>query len=138
MKKMTKRALAALLGASMFMGSALPLGAASAKNTDIEYTKENVDLFEGSYDILLDRITDRGYAITSLTGTYFGMFTRDSAIQAMAHIAYGDLEAARSILRYMLSYHVELGMERGTHIIEELKGLTPEQLKTLIAMVKNS
>lgn len=121
MKKMTKRALAALLGASMFMGSALPLGAASAKNTDIEYTKENIDLFEGSYDILLDRITDRGYAITSLTGTYFGMFTRDSAIQAMAHIAYGDLEAARSILRYMLSYHVELGLQRGTHIIEELK-----------------
>ena len=80
-----------------------------------------MSLYKGSYDILYNRITDRGYAITSLTGTYFGMFTRDSAIQAMAHLAYGDSDSARAILRYLLSYHTALGLKRGTHIIDELK-----------------
>ena len=80
-----------------------------------------MNLYQGSYDVLYNRITDRGYAITSLTGTYVGMFTRDSAIQAMAHIAKGDSDAARSILRYLLSYHAVLDLKRGTHIIDELK-----------------
>ncbi len=84
-------------------------------------SKEDIELYENSYNILYDRITDRGYAITSLTGTYVGMFTRDSAIQAMAHLGYGDSDSARSILRYLLSYHTVLGLRRGTHIIDNIK-----------------
>ena len=87
----------------------------------VELTEADVDLFQNSYDILYNRITDRGYAITSLTGTYFGMFTRDSSIQAMAHVAYGDSDAARAILRYLLSCHAALGLTHGTHIIDEIK-----------------
>ena len=66
---------------------------------EIELTEEDMKLFKNSYDILFNRITDRGYAITSLTGTYVGMFTRDSAIQAMAHLSCNDSDSARSILR---------------------------------------
>jgi len=118
---MIKRVVALCLCACMFPINMPGSYAASEGSDKVVITEESAKLYKGSYDILYDRITDRGYAITSLTGTYFGMFTRDSAIQAMAHTAYGDYEAARSILRYMLSYHVELGLQRGTHIIEELK-----------------
>ena len=84
-------------------------------------SEEDMALYQNSYDILKNRITDRGYAITSLTGTYVGMFTRDSSIQAMAHIANGESDKARAILRYLLSCHAHLGLERGTHIIDELR-----------------
>ena len=87
----------------------------------ISLSEEDMALYEGSYGILKDRITDRGYAITSLTGTYVGMFTRDSSIQAMAHIANGESDKARAILRYLLSCHAHLGLQRGTHIIDELR-----------------
>jgi len=120
MFKHTKRLLAGLLGTAMLMGSVLAVSAES-KNEDVTLSQDTVDLYQNSYDILYDRITDRGYAITSLTGTYYGMFTRDSAIQAMAHLSYGDSDAARAILRYLLSYHVALGLERGTHIIDNIK-----------------
>lgn len=119
MKKTIKKIFAICLCVCMLPLSLM--GSLAEGSEKVVITEESAKLYKGSYDILYDRITDRGYAITSLTGTYFGMFTRDSAIQAMAHIAYGDTEAARAILRYMLSYHVELGLERGTHIIEELK-----------------
>lgn len=87
----------------------------------ITLSEETKKLYENSYNILNNRITDRGYSITSLTGTYVGMFTRDSSIQAMAHLACGDSDAARAILRYLLSYHAALGLKRGTHIIDEIK-----------------
>lgn len=88
---------------------------------DVVLSDEDIELYKNSYDILYNRITDRGYAITSLTGTYVGMFTRDSAIQAMAHLSYGDSVAARSILRYLLSYHSALGLKRATHIIDNIR-----------------
>lgn len=78
-------------------------------------------LHKNSYDILRNRITDRGYAVTSLTGLYIGMFPRDSSIQAMAHIAHGDSFYSRRILRYLLSYHVALDLKRTTHIIENIE-----------------
>ena len=59
------------------------------------------DLHKNSYDILKNRITDRGYAVTSLTGLYVGMFPRDSSIQVMAHLSSGDTVSARKILRYL-------------------------------------
>ncbi|MBQ9468695.1 MAG: dockerin type I repeat-containing protein, partial [Clostridia bacterium] len=88
---------------------------------EVLLSQEDLALYRGSYNILSDRITDRGFAITSLNGAYIGMFTRDSSIQAMAHIANGDDGAARRILRYLLSYHAALDLKRGTHVIEELR-----------------
>ncbi len=90
-------------------------------DNNIVLSEEDMQLYKNSYNILYDRITSRGYAITSLTGTYVGMFTRDSAIQAMAHLSYGDSDSARAILRYLLSYHAALGLKRGTHIIDNIK-----------------
>ena len=79
------------------------------------------DLHKNSYDILKNRITDRGYAVTSLTGLYVGMFPRDSSIQVMAHLSSGDTVSARKILRYLLSYHTFLDLKHTAHIIEEIK-----------------
>lgn len=93
----------------------------TANNIKIKLSEDDMKLYKNSYDILYNRITDRGYAITSLTGTYVGMFTRDSAIQAMAHLSYGDRDSARAILRYLLSYHAALGLDHGTHIIDNVK-----------------
>ncbi|MBQ9467619.1 MAG: hypothetical protein IJU52_01265 [Clostridia bacterium] len=80
-----------------------------------------MDLYKGSYAVLSDRITGQGYAVTSLTGAYVGMFTRDSSIQAMAHIAHGDADAARKILKYLFSCHAALGARRAVHIIDDLR-----------------
>lgn len=77
-------------------------------------------LHKNSYENLLNRITPRGYAVTSLTGLYVGMFPRDSSIQVMAHLAHKDNEAARRILRYILSYHAALDLDRTAHIIDEI------------------
>ncbi len=96
-----------------------------------------VTLHRNSHDTLYDRITERGYAITSLTGTYFGMFPRDSSIQAMAHIACGQSYAARKILRYLLSYHVALDLPRTTHILENIKD-TPTGVSYLSPEVKGA
>lgn len=91
------------------------------KAVDVDLDAASVELYENSYNILKNRVTDRGYSITSLTGAYNGMFTRDSSIQAMAHLAYGDTNTARSILKYLLSYHVELDLKRATHIVDNLQ-----------------
>ena len=77
-------------------------------------------LHKNSYENLLNRITPRGYAVTSLTGLYVGMFPRDSSIQVMSHLAHKDNEAARRILRYILSYHAALDLDRTAHIIDEI------------------
>ena len=44
-------------------------------------------LFRTTYESLRGRIHSNGYAPTSVTGAYKGMFTRDASIQIMAHTA---------------------------------------------------
>lgn len=77
-------------------------------------------LYDQTYDNLESRISNRGYAATSLTGAYPGMFIRDSSIQVMAHTRYGDYYHARNILDYLLRYHQALQAESAVHIIPDL------------------
>lgn len=77
-------------------------------------------MYKNTYESLTNRITSRGYAPTSLTGAYQGMFIRDSSIQIMAQNAYGDYQTSREVLRYLLSYHQALGAEYAKHIIPDL------------------
>ena len=60
-------------------------------------------LFQNTYASLRGRIHPNGYAPTSVTGAYEGMFSRDSSIQIMAHVACRDYEAARMLLSYIFS-----------------------------------
>ena len=81
-------------------------------------------LFDRSYQTLADRVDERGYAPTSLEGGDFvsyGMFTRDSFTQALAHIAKGDYDLARKILRYQLSYHVNAGYSTIVRYVPDLQ-----------------
>ena len=81
-------------------------------------TQESVEVFKNSYDSLTSRITDRGYAATSLTGTYNGMFPRDSSIQAMMYTQFGDLDNAKKILNFLLTYNQGVGLDYMGHILD--------------------
>ena len=77
----------------------------------VKLTEKGQSIYDATYQTMVDRLHENGYAQTSLTGAYQGMFIRDASIQVMAHIAEGDLEMAKSILshgngcRFCLSYH---------------------------------
>ena len=98
---------ALLLGGLCLGGGA----AASAAGSTLSLTAADKALLESSYQSLCGRLTERGYAQTSLTGAYNGMFVRDASIQAMAHLSRGDDEYARRLLEYMVRYHEELDMD---------------------------
>ncbi len=76
-------------------------------------------LFRNTYESLRGRIHSNGYAPTSVTGAYKGMFTRDASIQIMAHTACGDFDAARRMLAYIFSYHRQYGYDFALHIMLE-------------------
>lgn len=123
-KTMLKKVGSVLLSLTIAVGAAINLApAASAANNESKgnagLSKESISLYKNSYKNLLDRITERGYAATSTAGgVYQGMFTRDSAIQIMAHTEYGDYDAAYKLLNYILSYNQETGNGFMSHIIE--------------------
>ncbi len=78
-------------------------------------------IFDKTYQSLLERIDERGYAPTSLEGgAYPGMFIRDASIQTVAHITMGDMKPAKSILNYILTYHAANGVNKAFHIINKL------------------
>lgn len=76
-------------------------------------------LFRNTYASLRGRIHPNGYAPTSVTGAYEGMFARDASIQIMAHAACGDFDAARRMLTYIFAYHRQSGYEFALHIMLE-------------------
>lgn len=84
-------------------------------------TEEMVSLHKNTYLNLRDRITDRGYSATSVTGTYNGMFPRDSSIEAMAMLKFGDLDSAQSQLHYLLTYNQWYGCGFMAHILDNLQ-----------------
>lgn len=116
MQQIKKRLLPCLISAALLAGMAPATGASqgAAKTT---LPEQAVALYNNSYRSLADRITERGYAPTSLTGAYQGMFIRDTSIQIMAHTAYGETDLSRSLLDYLLSYHVGFGAQRAAHVI---------------------
>ncbi len=94
--------------------------AASSAGSRLTLNTADKTLLESSYQSLCDRLTERGYAQTSLTGAYNGMFVRDASIQAMAHLARGDDEYARSLLEYMIRYHEEMDMDYTIRVVAPL------------------
>lgn len=76
-------------------------------------------MYKNTYANLTNRITNRGYAPTSLTGAYEGMFIRDSSIQIMAQNAYGDYQKSKEILNFLLSYQQGIGANFAQHIVPD-------------------
>lgn len=87
----------------------------------VKLSDKGNSLYNATYQTMIDRLYEDGYAQTSLTGAYNGMFVRDASIQVMAHIAQGDMDAAMAILKYMAAYHKHIGAKHAIHIMDELK-----------------
>ena len=83
------------------------------------YTVKSAQLYQTTYQSMLSRIREDGYAETSLTGAYKGMFCRDASIQIMAHIAAAEFEQARMILQFITRYHAENQHHYLIHIIRQ-------------------
>ena len=81
------------------------------------YTVKSANLYQTTYQSMIDRTREDGYAQTSLTGAYPGMFCRDASIQIMAHIAEGDYDNARLLLDFITDYHIENKYYYVIHII---------------------
>ena len=87
---------------------------------DVGMCESLEELYDSTYESLRSQIMDRGYAATSLTGRYEGMFIRDSSIQVMEHNRYGDYHLSLRILDYLLRYQTALGADAAVHIIPDL------------------
>ena len=68
---------------------------------------------------MIDRTHEDGYADTSITGHYDGMFCRDTSIQIMAHVVQGDYDQARKLMQYVVDYHVNNNYDFAIHVIYE-------------------
>ncbi len=82
------------------------------------YSKKNEELFANTYASMIERTKEDGYAQTSITGAYPGMFGRDSSIQVMAHVAAGDYDHAAKIMTYILEYHEKYHSDFVLHIMD--------------------
>ncbi|GLY83301.1 hypothetical protein [Actinoallomurus iriomotensis] len=90
-------------------------------------------LFASTYASLRDRVSERGYAPTSLKGYYGGMYTRDASVNALALILGRDYPQARGILRYILGYTAASGQPTIPHRIFPLSDtLAPDGQQTQI------
>ncbi len=87
----------------------------------VTLTEKGQSLYDTTYQTMLDRTHDNGYAQTSLTGAYTGMFVRDASIQVMAHIANGDYDYAASLLSYIIGFHRGTNKNFAVHIMDEPK-----------------
>ena len=79
--------------------------------------QKSKDLFVATYDSMLERTAENGYAKTSITGAYPGMFGRDSSIQIMSHIAVGDYDYALKLLSFIVEYHKKHDANYVLHIM---------------------
>ncbi len=94
----------------------------SARSKLILSMKDDVltELYSNTYQSLRDRINNRGYSPTSLTGMYDGMYIRDAACQILMHLAQGDTDIARRMLSYIYGVFQELGAAIPNHVISDL------------------
>ena len=79
------------------------------------------ELYANTYASMKRRITASGYAPTSVTGLYDGMYIRDTSIQSLMHTNQGDTDLSRSLLRYVLSVYRHLDTNFPNHVISDLK-----------------
>ncbi len=82
-------------------------------------TQKAISLYNKTYQSMLDRTHEDGYADTSITGHYNGMFCRDTSIQIMCHVAHGDYDQARKLMNYIIGYHETHGYDFAIHVIFE-------------------
>ena len=82
-------------------------------------TEKAKSLYNKTYQSMLDRTHEDGYADTSITGHYTGMFCRDTSIQIMCHVAHGDYDHARLLMQYVLDYHEKNNYDFAIHVIYE-------------------
>lgn len=120
MKNRLKKMMTTALTVSM-MFSMFTLSSHAADN--VGTSEKATEMYKNTYSNLTERITSRGYAPTSLTGAYEGMFIRDSSIQIMAQNAYGDYQKSREVLKYLLSYQQGLGASYAQHIVPNFDDL---------------
>ena len=75
--------------------------------------------FKINNDIFKGKTTRRGFSRTSFFEPAYGegMFVRDASMQVMVHNACGDLDVSRSILKFILSNHLQSGDKYARHII---------------------
>lgn len=76
-------------------------------------------ILDATYGSLSGRVRPSGYAPTSVNGGYAGMFARDASIQAMAMVAAGEPEKARSVLQYIVGYGTADDLERAPRFLPE-------------------
>ena len=92
-------------------------------------TQKQVALFQNTYRSMIDRTKESGYAQTSITGTYPGMFGRDSSIQIMAHVLAGDYDHAAKIMNFMFDYHKKKGYGYVLHVMNCVEPLISDKLQ---------
>lgn len=119
-----KKLLASLLCLVLLFPSSLATDHVFANESAEEQGESSViaqqiiDMHKNSYQSLVGRITNRGYAETSLTGLYHGMFPRDASVQAMALSEFGDLDHSKELLNFLLTYNQEVGDGYMSHILK--------------------
>jgi hypothetical protein len=86
------------------------------------YSKKNEALFCKTYQSMIDRTHENGYAQTSVTGAYVGMFCRDASIQMRAHVEAGDYDQALKLLKYTVDYHRTYDYDYLLHIMNNGNG----------------
>ena len=79
----------------------------------------NRQLYDNTYRSLAERIRPNGYAATSLTGAYDGMYVRDASVQILAHIAAGDRTNAAKLLRFTLISHRSWNPAYAMHVMRD-------------------
>ena len=79
----------------------------------------NQQLYDNTLRSLKERIRPNGYAATSLTGAYDGMYVRDASVQILAHIAAGDRTSAAKLLRFTLISHRSWNPAFAMHVMRD-------------------
>ncbi len=107
----------------VFVSAAMPVVAKTGEKEESSVTMEEafLSIHKNTYLNLAGRITERGYSDTSVTGTYSGMFPRDSSIDSLAMLEFGDLAHAQKLLHYLLTYNQWYGCGFMAHILDNLQ-----------------
>ena len=114
--------------ASLSASAAAPENSNSNTLAVIDPTDADKALYELSYQSLKNRVQENGYAPTSLTGAYEGMYVRDAAAQVMAMTVNGDLEDAQKILDYIFTYHETAPADYALCILPSVEDFSAEKI----------
>lgn len=125
-----KKAVALLLAAVMLCFACVVPASAEVI---IDPSAADTALYKLSYSSLINRLSENGYAATSLTGKYKGMYVRDAAIQVMAMVANGDVESAGLMLEYIFTYHESTGYTYALCVLPQVENFEAEEIAAPIS-----